>query len=201
MYPKPVSESWEYQLPTLKTGDFSRPDFWLPSTTYGDGQLLGISWWISHPPKTPIHLRLFQAVATSRHVLMPRTRLSDRRGLGGWGLGGGWVEELRSKKTTTSQNFAVLSRRELFILGSSELSVFFFLRQKLFFDCRCFFFNWNFCRRVQAAVVWTRIFFGKHSFNTASGELKIKRIEYFPVREFCRCTSHDGFPFGTNVFF
>ena len=41
--------------------------------------------------------------------------------------------------------------------------------------------------------MWTRIFFGKHSFNTAFGEQKIKRIEFFPVPEFCRCTSHDGF--------
>ena len=44
-------------------------------------------------------------------------------------MGGLWVELRR--KNTTSQNLTALSREELFILESSELSD--FLRQKLFF--------------------------------------------------------------------
>ena len=109
---------------------FFSPDFWLPSTTYGDPPTVGNLLVDPSSTKNAIHLRLFQAVATSRHVLMPKTRLSDRRGwtVGAW-VGGLWVELRR--KNTTSQNLTALSRQELFILESSELSD--FLRQKMFF--------------------------------------------------------------------
>ena len=88
---------------------FFSPDFWLPSTTYGDPPTVGNLLVDPSSTKNAIHLRLFQAVATSRHVLMPKTRLSDRRGwtVGAW-VGGLWVE-LRRKKHNFTKSYSLES--------------------------------------------------------------------------------------------